>query len=301
VADRATLPAGRATVGRHARRSVRRRPAPGPLLLRQIRHQNLLFWRSPISAFFTLLFPLVFLLLFNALQGDQTIESRDGIRFAQFFTPGILAFAVVSACYTNLATSVPINRDEGVLKRVRGTPLPPWIYVAARVGSAVWVAVLSAVLMVAVGVALFHVEVLWHLLPAAVVTLLLGAACFCACGLAVASLCPSGEAAPAVANFTILPVVFVSDIFYPLDQVPTWLQVAGSIFPVKHFALAVQADFNPFTQGSGFFWGHLAVIAVWLVAASVVALRTFRWEPGISTGRGSVRRGRHRARRPPSG
>jgi ABC-2 type transport system permease protein len=296
MADRAALPAGQATVDQPARGRAGRRPPPLALLLRQIRHQNLLFWRSPISAFFTLLFPLVFLLLFNALQGDRTIDTRDGIRFAQFFTPSILAFAVVSACYTNLATSVPINRDEGILKRVRGTPLPPWIYVAARIGSAVWVAVLSSLVMIAVGVVLFHVEVVWHLLPAAVVTLLLGAACFCACGLAVAALCPSGEAAPAVANFTILPVVFVSDIFYPLDEVPTWLQVAGSIFPVKHFALAMQADFNPFTQGSGFFWGHLAVIAAWLAVAAAVALRKFRWEPSTS-----APRTRTRTRRRPRG
>jgi ABC-2 type transport system permease protein len=296
MADRAALPAGRATVDQPAHRRAGRRPPPLALLLRQIRHQNLLFWRSPISAFFTLLFPLVFLLLFNALQGDRTIDTRDGIRFAQFFTPSILAFAVVSACYTNLATSVPINRDEGILKRVRGTPLPPWIYVAARIGSAVWVAVLSSLMMIAVGVVLFHVEVVWRLLPAAGVTLLLGAACFCACGLAVAALCPSGEAAPAVANFTILPVVFVSDIFYPLDEVPAWLQVAGSIFPVKHFALAMQADFNPFTQGSGFFWGHLAVIAAWLAVAAAVALRKFRWEPSTS-----APRGRTRTRRRPRG
>ncbi|HYT26703.1 MAG TPA: ABC transporter permease [Actinomycetota bacterium] len=291
MAERGTVTARAGAPSRPARG---RRPSPGPLLLRQIRHQNLLFWRNPFSAFFTMLFPLVFLLLFNTLQGSERLASRGGIRFAQFLTPGILAFAVVSACYTNLATSVPINRDEGILKRVRGTPLPPWVYVAARIGSAVWMALIASVLMIAVGVALFHFRVYWHLLPAAAVTLVLGAACFCACGLAVASVIPNGEAAPAVANFTVLPVIFVSDIFYPLDKAPTWLKVAGSLFPVKHFALAIEQDFSPFTAGLGFRWDHLAVVAAWLVVATLVAVRKFRWEPSADTSGGGRTRGRGR-------
>jgi ABC-2 type transport system permease protein len=290
MAERATVTS---RAGVPSRRVEGRRPSPGPLLLRQIRHQNLLFWRNPFSAFFTMLFPLVFLLLFNTLQGGERLASRGGIRFTQFLTPGILAFAVVSACYTNLATSVPINRDEGILKRVRGTPLPPWIYVAARVGSAVWMALIASLLMVVVSVALFHFRVEWRLLPAAAVTLALGAACFCACGLAVASIIPNGEAAPAVANFTVLPVLFVSDIFYPLDKAPAWLTVTGSLFPVKHFALAIEQDFSPFTASLGFRWGHLAVVAAWLLAATVVAVRRFRWEPSTDTpGAGRRRRGR---------
>lgn len=267
-----------------------RRPATGALVLRQIRHQNKLFWRNPPSAFFGVLFPLVFLLLFNLLQGSNHLAARGGIRFAQFLTPGILAFAVISACYTNLATSVPINRDEGILKRVRGTPLPPWIYLAGRVGSAAWVALLSALLLFATGVLLFGVQVVWRLLPAALLTLLVGAACFCACGLAVATLTPNGEAAPAVANLTILPVLFISDVFYPLDHEPFWLKAVTAAFPVKPFALSIEADFSPLTKGSGLFWGHLAVIALWGVAASLLALRRFRWEPTEAAAAGARRR-----------
>jgi ABC-2 type transport system permease protein len=267
-----------------------RRPATAVLVLRQIRHQNKLFWRNPPSAFFGVAFPLVFLLLFNLLQGSERLEARGGIRFAQFLTPGILAFAVISACYTNLATSVPINRDEGILKRVRGTPLPPWIYLAGRVGSAAWVALISALLLVGTGVLLFRVHLVWRLLPAALLTLLVAAACFCACGLAVAALTPNGEAAPAVANLSILPVLFISDVFYPLDHAPAWLNAITWAFPVKPFAVSIEADFNPLTRGTGFFWGHLAVLALWGVAASLLALRRFRWEPTESAAAGARRR-----------
>jgi ABC-2 type transport system permease protein len=114
------------------------------------------------------------------------------------------------------------------------------------------------------------------------VTLLLGAACFCALGLAVAALIPNGEAAPVVANFTFLPVAFISDLFFPTDNAPAWVAVVAGVFPVKHFALALEATFNPFVPGSGFRWGHLAVVAVWGAAAAVVAVRRFRWEPRTS-------------------
>jgi ABC-2 type transport system permease protein len=255
------------------------RPASGPLLVRQVRHQNKLFLRNPFSAFFSLALPLMFLLLLGSLNSGQQLPQRDGIAYIQFLTPGLLAFAVVSTCYTGLATGVAINRDLGILKRVRGTPLPASVYVSARILSSIWFSVVGAVIMVAVGVVLFDLQVVWRMLPAAVVTLLLGAACFCALGMAVAALIPNGEAAPAVANFTILPIAFVSDLFYPLDDAPAWLQAIGSVFPVKHFALALEETFNPFVAGTGFRWDHLAVVALWGAAGLVVAIRKFRWEP----------------------
>ena len=266
------------------------RPADLALLLRQIRAQNKLFLRNPFSAFFSMAFPLMFLLLFGSLNGSNRIPELGNIRYIQFLAPGMLAFAVISTCYTGLATGVAINRDEGVLKRVRGTPLPPWIYIAARILSAVWFSIVSAVVMVVVAVLLFQVQVIGRMLPAAAVTLLLGAACFCALGMAVAALIPNGEAAPVVANFTFFPVAFVSDLFFPTEGAPGWVGAIGSVFPVKHFAKALQTDFNPFTTGSGFQWGHLGVLVVWMAAAVVVAVRYFRWEPRIGAPGGGRRR-----------
>jgi ABC-2 type transport system permease protein len=271
-----------------------RRPRPLPLLVRQFRYQDLLFWRNPFAAFFTMVFPMMFLLLFNSLNGGSRLIEQGGIRFAQFFTPGIMVFAVVSATYVNLATSVPINRDEGILKRLRGTPLPAWVYITGRIVQATWAAALASILMVVVGVLLFHVKLYWHLLPAAVVTMLIGTVSFCALGLALAAVCPNGETAPAMANFTWLPIAFISPIFYPLDQAPQWLQTLGDIFPVKHFADAMRADFSPFTVGWGFRWRDLAVILLWGLFGAIIAVRNFQWEPRVASGGG--RRGRRAGR-----
>ena len=276
-------------------RSPGGRPSDPALLWRQVRAQNKLFLRNPFSAFFSLAFPLMFLLLFGSLNGGGRIPELGNIRFIQFLAPGMLAFAVISTCYTGLATGVAINRDEGLLKRVRGTPLPPTVYIAARILSAVWFSMASAVVMVAAAVLLFRVEVIVRMLPAAVVTLLLGAACFCALGMAVAAVIPNGEAAPVVANFTFFPVAFVSDLFFPTEGAPAWVGLVGSIFPVKHFARALEATFNPLVQGSGFRWGHLGMLVLWTAIAVVVAVRCFRWEPRVGAsapgGRGQ-RRGR---------
>jgi ABC-2 type transport system permease protein len=270
------------------------RPSDPALLWRQVRAQNKLFLRNPFAAFFALAFPLMFLLLFGSLNGDGRIEELGNIRYIQFLAPGMLAFAVISTCYTGLATGVAINRDEGLLKRVRGTPLPPWVYIAARILSSVWFSVVSAVVMVAAAVPLFGLEVIGRMLPAAVVTLLLGAACFCALGMAVAAVIPNGEAAPVVANFTFFPIAFVSDLFFPTEGAPAWVGAVGAIFPVKHFARALQATFNPLVQGSGFQWGHLGMLVLWTVVGVVVAVRFFRWEPRV----GAPRAGRRRAGRP---
>jgi ABC-2 type transport system permease protein len=273
-------------------RSPSGRPSDPALLWRQIRAQNKLFLRNPFSAFFSLAFPLMFLLLFGSLNGGGRIPELGNIRFIQFLAPGMLAFAVISTCYTGLATGVAINRDEGVLKRVRGTPLPPTVYIAARILSAVWFSMASAVVMVAAAVLLFRVEVVVRMLPAAVVTLLGGAACFCALGMAVAAVIPNGEAAPVVANFTFFPVAFVSDLFFPTEGAPAWVGLVGSIFPVKHFARALEATFNPLVPGSGFQWGHLGMLVLWTAIAVVVAVRFFRWEPrvGASAPRGRGQR-----------
>jgi ABC-2 type transport system permease protein len=249
------------------------------LLWGQFRHQNLLLRRTPISAFFALGFPLMFLVLFLALSGDETMDTRQGIALAQFFTPGVVVFGVMSSTYTNLATTVPMNRDEGIIKRVVATPLPMWTYIAGRILSATWFAVLGAVIMIAIAVLVFDVRLDARLVPGLVVTLLLGSVCMCALGLAVGSLAPSGDAGPAVANLTFLPIAFISDLFFPTDDAPQWVQIVGDIFPVKHFAEAMQYAFDANAQGAGFRWVDLAVIGGWGVLGAVVAVRRFSWEP----------------------
>jgi ABC-2 type transport system permease protein len=245
------------------------------------KYQNLIFLRNPFSAFFSLAFPLMFLILFGSLFGNEVVDEATGVRAVQFLVPSMVMFAMVSSTYINLSIIIAINRDDGVLKRVRGTPLRPSVYMAARIASAVFFALVAVLIQILAGVLIFDVQIIWRLVPAAVVTLLLGIACFCALGVAVASVIPNGETAPAVANATALPILFISGVFIPLDQAPSWVRAVGSVFPVRHNFLALRDTFDPFFEGLGFAWGHLAVVALWTLFGVVVAVRYFRWEPRV--------------------
>ncbi len=269
------------------------RPSLLRLTASQVRYQNRIFWRTPIAAVFTLAFPLLFLVLFNLLfEGTIHITGRAPLTVVQFYAPSLAVFAAASATYTNLAVGTAIARDEGILKRFRGTPLPSWSYLAGRVGSATWIAALAVVVMLGIGVTVYGLEVRAATLPAAAVTFVVGVACFASLGVAVAGIAKSGDAAPALANFTILPLAFISDVFIPLEAPPQWLATVADVFPLKHFARAFQDAFSPATVGAGFRWGSLAVMAVWTAVGLVVAARTFGWEPRAS---GSIRRGRQRS------
>ncbi len=267
-------------------------PATPALVLRQVRYQQLSFRRTPIAVFFTLALPLIMLVLFNALFGDEEVATEGGTwPMNQFYTGSLAAFTAVSATFTNLANLIPIRREEGVLKRWRGTPLPPWVYIAGAIGCAVVIAAVGVLIMLTVGVVAYDLDVDAAKMPAAVVTFVVGVGAFAALGLAVASLVPNPDAAPAVANAIILPLAFVSDVFIQIDDPPAWVDFVGDLFPLKAFVQAFQAAFNPNVEAPGFEWGKLAFVAAWGVFGLVVALRWFKWEP-------STRRRTRRRREP---
>jgi ABC-2 type transport system permease protein len=245
------------------------------LLVRQIRYENRAFWRNPAAAFFTFAFPLIFMFVFQAIFGDQV--EQGGLTAAQFFTPAIVAFSVINACFTNLAITVTTLREEGILKRVRGTPLPALIYLLARIGHSVLVGLLLVVVVSTFGAVVYHVPFPWDQIGTLLLTLLLGSACFCALGLAVSGIVPNERAAPAVVNAIILPLLFISDIFLRIPP-DNFLAKVGNIFPVRHFAIALQGIWTPAINGpldpKDLLW-----IAVWAVAGLVFAVRTFSWEP----------------------
>jgi ABC-2 type transport system permease protein len=250
------------------------------LAVRQIRYENLAFWRNPPAAFFTIAFPLMFMAILNLAFGSQTIRLGGRATHAStFIVPAIVAFGEISACYTNIALQIAFARDGGILKRVKGSPLPGWAFLAGKIMHAVLLAVLLVLVVVAFGAVFYAVELPTNTLPAFVVTLALGAASFCALGAAITAFIPNADAAPAIVNFSILPLLFVSNVFIRFEHPPAWLDVVRNVFPVYHFFEALQTSFNPFVRGSGFEWGHLAVVALWGVAGMVVAVRFFSWEP----------------------
>jgi ABC-2 type transport system permease protein len=212
------------------------------------------------------------MVIFNVLFGG----GEDGGRF---FTPAIIVFSVITATFTNIAMSLTTARDEGILKRIRGTPLPAWAYLGGRILHAAAVALLLVVIVAAFGAVFYGVPVPWAQLPALLVTLLLGAATFCALGLAVSAFVPNADAAPAVVNAAILPLLFISNVFFPLQNAPEWINVVSEIFPVRHFADAMLRIYDVNTLGAGFSNGDLAVMAIWGVIGLFVAARFFSWEP----------------------
>ncbi len=259
------------------------------LVLQQVRYQNKIFWRTPIAAFFTLVFPLMFLLLFTAIFGNDEIEEL-GVTTAQFFAPGLAVFAAASATYTNLAIGTAIARDNGILKRVRGTPLPPWIYIAGRVGSAAYIAAVAVVIMMGVAVAFYGVTIFGRTLPAAIVTFLVGVSCFAALGMLVAAIAPNGDSTPAITNATLLPIAFISGIFFADPNPPGWMNALGNFFPLKHFGDAFRDAFDPTLTGPQWHWGSLAYMLLWTVVAVALAVRFFKWEPSKGSSENRRRR-----------
>lgn len=239
------------------------------LALRQIGYENRAFWRNPPAAFFTFAFPLLFLLIFSVIFGSEA---------ARFFTPAIIVFGVVTATFTNLAMGIAISRDAGVLKRVRGTPLPPWAYLAGRIGHAVLVALLLVVVVASIGALVYGVPVPWAALPALLLLLAVSAAAFSALGLALAGVIPNAEAAPAIVNAIVLPVLFISNVFIQMDEAPDWLNTVSLVFPVRHFADAM-LDLYAEGASTAVPWADIGVIALWGVAGVLLALRFFSWEP----------------------
>jgi ABC-2 type transport system permease protein len=253
------------------------------LLVRWIAARVRLMLRNPRVTFFTFAFPLMFLVIFSALNGNVMVEGAGGgdVRFAQFYAPSIGIFGLTLACYSNVIFGLANARDEGLLKRVRGTPLPMPVYLASWLTGAVLLGVASVVLMFVVAVPAFGVDIYPENLPAAAVTLLLGAASLAALGLAVTTLVRNADQAGPVAQLTLLPLSFISGVWFPLTGAPGWIEAIAHAFPLYHLVQAFGACFVPQTTNGGWAPADLAVIAAWGVAGLVVAVRRFQAEPNV--------------------
>ena len=249
--------------------------------LARLRHQTsfdlLIFRRNPAGAFFTVILPLIFLVIFTSMFGNETMS--NGVRLATLYVPGILSLAIISATTVNLAITMTSRRERGMLKRVRGTPIPSWIFIASQALTGLTISALMTVVIIAIGRLAYDVTLNLDSVPALLITIVIGAASFSALGLALTAVCPSEEAAPAVTNAIMLPLYFISDVFIPGDQVPDSISTIASLFPVQHMSRAMQASFDPFVEGTPWPWEHWLVIGAWGVAGTIVAATSFRWTP----------------------
>lgn len=250
------------------------------LVLHQYRYDRRVFWRDPAAVFFTVALPLIFLFLFVSIFGNQTttVQGRQ-LRVATYYVPGIITLSVISATFFNLAISVTISREQGLLKRLRSTPLPPSAFFGGRILNSTVVALLMVVVVVGIGRVLYGVAVPTATLPGALLALVVGAGAFCALGLALTVVIPSEGAAPAITNAIILPLYFISGVFLPDEVLPAAVRQVADIFPVKHLFQSLLTAFDPNVAGPGVAAGNIAVVAAWGVAGLLVAARTFRWTP----------------------
>jgi ABC-2 type transport system permease protein len=248
------------------------------LLLHQFRFDQKVFWRNPASVFFTVMLPLIFLFIFATIFGNDEIEER-GVKTTTYYVPAIISLAVVSATAVSLAINLTEDRERGLLKRVRGTPLPPSVFVAGRVGNSLVISLLMVVLVAILGRLVYGVSLPDQSIPAILVTLAVGAFAFSCIGFALTVIIPSEDAAPAVTNALLLPLYFISGVFIPDSEIPSGVLQVADVFPVRHFFEAFFTAWDPNTSGAGFELGQLAIVAAWGALGLVLALRFFRWEP----------------------
>jgi ABC-2 type transport system permease protein len=246
---------------------------------RQVRYEQLSFWRNPASAVFTIAFPIMFLLVFATLNRGQSVRvGGHAVSYNDYYVPALVAYGLMGACFTNIAMSITIRRDSGVLKRLRGTPLPDWAFMAGVIGSSVIITALLAAFTIAFGMVAYGVHAPEHV-PALAASLALGAMTFCALGLAMSAVIPNADSAPAIVNLPLLLLVFISGTFFPIDLSSVLAKIA-QYFPVRHLITASYAAFDPaHVSHTGINGNDLLVLAAWGVAGLLVAVRRFRWEP----------------------
>jgi ABC-2 type transport system permease protein len=248
------------------------------LVLHEFRYDQKVFWRNSASVFFTVMLPLIFLFIFATIFGNDEIEEL-GVNTTTYYVPAIVTLAVISATTVALAINLTTDRERGLLKRVRSTPLPTPVFVSGRIGNSLVISVLMVVLIAVLGALVYDVSLPDQTIPALLVTLAVGAFAFCCLGFALTAVIPNEDAAPAVTNAVVLPLYFISGVFIPASEIPDGVLQVADVFPVRPFFQAFFATWDPNTAGAGFEWGHLAVVGAWGVAALIVAVFAFRWEP----------------------
>jgi ABC-2 type transport system permease protein len=269
TATRPALAAGATTV-----------PTPGALTVRQFRYDLLAFARNSQARFFTLALPVAFLLIFATVFGDKTVPLPGGvIHTSVYYVPGIIALGIIQATVNNLAISVTAQRENGILKRRRATPVSAGVLVTARALTAVTVSLVMTVVLAAIGWFAYGAHIPAGHVAALVVTVLVGAASFAALGFALTTVIRGADSAQPIIAAITLPLYLISGIFLATTLLPHWLLNVASVFPVRPFQQALLAAYNPYSVGTGFAGHDLLVMAAWGIAGLLVAIRRFRWTP----------------------
>lgn len=265
--------------------AVRRAGVPGVLRLGLVRaaYELRVFFRERDAVVFVFAYPVIMMAIFATVFGQDGATVRAGdveIPFAQYFLPGMLATGVMLSSFQSLAISISVERDEGGLKRLRGTPLPASAYFLGKIGQVLGSGLVQTAILLTVAATLFDVT-----LPSTVAdwatfawVYLLGTAAGSVCGVAFSSVPRSGRSASAVVTPIVLVLQFISGVFFQWDSLPTWMQQVASVFPLRWLVEGMQAAFLPdAVAGDVDLVTTVLVLGVWFVAGLVVGARWFRW------------------------
>jgi ABC-2 type transport system permease protein len=233
----------------------------------QFRLERKLFWRNPSAAFFNFVLPLLLLVLVASVFASDEQE-------LDVLIPGIAGMSVMATTFNALAFNLTFLREQGILKRVRGTPIPVTSYFGGLIGSAIVNAVAQVALVVAIGHLAYGVD--WPRDPLALAGFTaLGVTAFGALGIALSHAIPNFDSAPAYVNAVFLPVILISGVFYSADSLPRALEAAAQALPLKHL---IDGLSQAIVGGAVDELGAAAVVAAWAAAGLVLAVRFFRWE-----------------------
>lgn len=233
------------------------------------------FWRNPEYAIFTFALPIGILVAIGATKSWSPIPGTD-VSSVALFVPGILAFGVVVAAYGNLAARIAILRGDGVLKRIRTTPLRPGVYLAGELGSTLTTTLLVAFATIILGDAIFSAAPLLSRIPLLCLGLCVGIVCFAALGLALSTTIRSPDVAGPITNATYLPIAIISGLFDPSLSLPGWLSRVVGWFPLEPLAAVLDAAYDPAMHG--FPAADLVILAAWTAGGVAIALRFFHWQ-----------------------
>ena len=254
--------------------------ARGPLalVLHQARFDLRGFLRNRQARFFTLALPLLFLVIFTGVFGND-IVGPGNTKASAYYVPGISAMAVIAASFINLVISITVLREEGILKRRRATPVPAWVLIAGRTLMAIAVSATSVVILLLVGRFAYGVHLPAGNIPGFAITAVVGSITFCVLGYAFSTAIANEDAAQPMVQAVMLPLYFISGIFIAPTQLPSWLRNVAKVFPVQHLANGLQHAFHPAAAGIGIDWSDIGVLALWGAIGLAVAVMRFSWLP----------------------
>jgi ABC-2 type transport system permease protein len=252
------------------------------LVLHQARFDLLAFLRNRQARFFTLVLPILFLVIFVSVFGNDKI-GPEHVKASTYYVPGLSALGVIAGSFVNLVISITAQREAGILKRRRSTPVPAWVLIGGRALVAVVIALAVMTVLLVIGRFAYGVRLPAETLPGVVLTGIVGAVTFCCLGYALSTAIRSADSAQPMVQAIMLPLYFISGVFIPNVSLPRWLRDVAKVFPVQHLAAGLRHAFDPATRGVGIVWSDLGVLALWGAVGLAVALTRFTWAPATAT------------------